>query len=507
MFKIINGNMLEELDKLEENSVGSIVTDPPYEINFMGKDWDNAGVAFSPDTWKKCLRVLKPGGYLLSFAASRTQHIEDAGFEIRDTVMWLYSNGFPKSMDISKQLDKRGANNTSTICDIIHSRRVELGLTLKDIDEYVGTNGMALHWENGRRGITPENFNKLIKLLKIDADEAFSACRDIVGQVEKTESYRYKNNNVYQTNGNEDKVLLDITVPKTDLAKQWEGFGTALKPAYEPIIVARKPLCGTVADNVMTYGVGGINIDECRISHNEPLKLTNRGDRSGVIFTEENTGKSSYLNKDNHIASASPDGRFPSNVILTYDDSDYDEVCGGFPDSGSGNGGTPYNYAGREYHNKDTSMFNGDKPQAPSNYNDSGSASRYFYCAKASKRDRDEGLDNSGKFGSEKAPRKNFHPTVKPTSLVQYLVRLVTPKGETILDPFMCSGSTGKAVAYENNDRNADYSFIGIELNPEYCDIAQRRIEFAEKDKTNLTESKQKKSKPNETVNKQSKLF
>ena len=535
MFTVINGNMLEELDKMEENSVGSIVTDPPYEINFMGKDWDNAGVAFSVETWKKCLRVLKPGGYLLSFAAPRTQHriscaIEDAGFEIRDAIMWLYGSGFPKSMDISKQLDKRGANNTSTICDIIHSRRVELGLTLKDIDDYVGTNGMALHWENGRRGITPENFNKLIKLLKIDADEVFSACRDIVGQVEKTESYRYKNNNVYQTNGNEEKVLLDITVPKTDLAKQWEGYGTSLKPAYEPIIVARKPLCGTVADNVMTYGVGGINIDECRISHNEPIKLTNRKDRSGVIFTEENTGKSSYLNKDNHIASANPSGRFPSNVILTYDDSDYDEVCGGFPDSGSGNGGTPYNYSGKEYHNKDTSMFNGDKPQAPSNYNDSGSASRYFYCAKASKRDRDEGLDDlptkqtvgggggigdyaedvnscSGKFGSEKAPHKNYHPCVKPTSLMQYLVRLVTPKGETILDPFMGSGSTGKAVAYENNDRDADYSFIGIELNKEYCDIAERRIEFARKDKTPLVECKQQKVQSDQTQKLQNKLF
>jgi len=175
-------------------------------------------------------------------------------------------------------------------------------------------------------------------------------------------------------------------------------------------------------------------------------------------------------------------------------------------------------------------MFNGDKPKAPSNYNDTGSASRYFYCAKASKRDRDEGLDDlptkqtvgggggigdyvddvnscSGKFGSEKAPHKNFHPTVKPTSLMQYLVRLVTPKGETILDPFMGSGSTGKAVAYENNDRDANYSFIGIELNKEYCDIAERRIEFAKRDKAHLVESKLKKPQLKETTNKQNKLF
>lgn len=363
MFKIINGNMLEELDKLEENSVGSIVTDPPYEINFMGKDWDNAGVAFSAETWKKCLRVLKPGGYLLSFAAARTQHriacaIEDAGFEIRDTIMWLYSNGFPKSMDISKQIDKRGANNTSTICDIIHSRRVELGLTLKDIDDYVGTNGMALHWENGRGGITPENFNKLIKLLKIDADEVFSACRDIVWQMEKTESYRYKNNNVYQTNGNEDKVLLDITVPKTYLAKHWEGYGTALKPAYEPIIVARKPLCGTVADNVMTYGVGGINIDECRIPYEDTANAA-----SNPLYRKENgykikhgtdTNSSSYvLKKEDGDRNINALGRFPSNVVMSYVESDNDDIF--------------------------TSLHE---------------SCRFFYCAKASKRDRDEGLDD-----------------------------------------------------------------------------------------------------------------
>jgi hypothetical protein len=382
---------------MEENSVGSIVTDPPYEINFMGKDWDNAGVAFSAETWKKCLRVLKPGGYLLSFAAARTQHriacaIEDAGFEIRDTIMWLYGSGFPKSMDISKQLDKRGANNTSTICDIIHNRRVELGLTLKDIDEYVGTNGMALHWENGRRGITPENFNKLIKLLKIDADEAFSACRDIVGQVEKTESYRYKNNNVYQTDGNEDKVLLDITVPKTDLAKQWQGFGTALKPAYEPIIVARKPLCGTVADNVMTYGVGGINIDECRIPfETTPNPATNplyRLQNGYKTTANANTGDGVVSFGTSHNET-NQSGRFPANVILTYDDSDFDEVCGGFPDTKSGKA---------VRHNSGGCTFGGDKKKPPMEdlgYDDGGgSASRYFYCAKASKRDRDEGLDD-----------------------------------------------------------------------------------------------------------------
>ena len=397
MYRIINGNMLEELDKLEENSIGSIVTDPPYEINFMNNGWDNAGVAFSVETWKKCLRVLKPGGYLLSFAAARTQHriacaIEDAGFEIRDTVMWLYSNGFPKSADVSK--------------------------TLQNSDN----------------------------------------------------------------------------IDKKELSDKFTGFGYNLKPAYEPVIVARKPTKSSIIDNIVEFGVGALNIDECRIPYEDTANAA-----SNPLYRKENGYKINHgadKNSTSYVLkhecgemNINPLGRFPSNVITSIGNSEDDYIKVNL-----------------------------------------GESCRFFYCAKASKRDRDEGLDDlptkqtvgggggigdyandvnscSGKFGSEKAPHKNFHPTVKPTSLMKYLVRLVTPKGETILDPFMGSGSTGKAVAYENNDRNADYSFIGIELNSEYCDIAQRRIEFAEKDKKHLTEPKQKKSKPDETVKKQSKLF
>ena len=180
------------------------------------------------------------------------------------------------------------------------------------------------------------------------------------------------------------------------------------------------------------------------------------------MFDDHNSG---MKNETNNIASADPRGRFPANVILTYDETDYDEVCGGFPNTGSGSNGEPYNYAGKEYHNKGTSMFNGDKPQAPSNYNDNGSASRYFYCAKASKKDR-----NNGEV-------KNNHPTVKPCELMQYLIRLVTPKGGTVLDPFNGSGSTGKAVMYENIERDTGYNYIGIELTEEYLPISKARIE------------------------------
>ena len=386
---LINGDMLVELDKLEENSIDAIVTDPPYELNFMNKGWDNSGISYRKETWKKCLRVLKPGGYLLAFAAPRTQHriacaIEDAGFEIRDTIMYIFGSGFPKNMDISKQFTKR--------CD--------------------------------------ENMDKL-----------------------------------------------------------WSGFGTQLKPSYEPIIMARKPIEGTVADNVIKYGVGGINIDECRVPfENTPNPATNplyrqehgyKHDRSKSV-AENSVTRFNTSASDKPI---SPLGRFPANIILTYEDSDYDEVCGGFPETSSNK--SEYNFdksqSGHIY-----GFANGGNIKSGVHYEDSGSACRYFYCAKASKRDRNEGLSIG----------KNTHPTVKPVSLMQYLVRLVSPKGSVILDPFMGSGSTGKGVAYENNDRNANYSFIGIELQTEYFEIAKQRIDFAEGDNIPLEEPEKETKDP-----------
>lgn len=410
-YKLYHGSMLDMLEHIEPNSIDSVVTDPPYEINFMNKGWDNAGVSFQPDTWKKCYEVLKPGGYLLAFGGSRTFHriacaIEDAGFEIRDTIIWLYGSGFPKSMNIGLAVDKKNI-------------------------------------ENSERKAQP----------------------------------------IYEAQN------------------EWGGWGSCLKPSFEPIIVARKPLAGTLVDNVLTYGVGGINIDECRVP-------ANPGEYDIRHYTKEDCFQNLKPKESKFQVKPQPEGRFPANTILTYDDNDYDEVCGGFPDSGNGNNGTPYNYAGREYNNKETSMFNGDKPQSPSNYNDNGSASRYFYCAKASKKDRDEGLDKfdvkvtgelqggrkEGSAGSLRvrkdgsigvnpyagkgSPKRNTHPTVKPTELMQYLIRLVTPNGGTILDPFNGSGSTGKAAMYENRERNKGYKYIGIELTEEYLPIAKARIEY-----------------------------
>lgn len=370
-YKLYNGNMLDMLEVIEPNSIGSIVTDPPYELNFMGKGWDNTGIAFQKETWEKCYEVLKPGGYLLAFGGSRTFHriacaIEDAGFEIRDTIMWIYGSGFPKSMNIGLAIDKK----------------------------------------NG--------------------------------------------------------------VKSTD---KWDGWGTSLKPSFEPIIVARKPFKGSLVDNVIKNGVGGLNIDECRVplTDNEPDSRVGTAEVMHTAGDKMWYGENGYAGRD--VKVYKDNGRFPANTILTYDETDDDEVCSGFPRSKGASSQNNYSnghiYRGQSLQESTTSL-EGHRDW----YNDDGSASRYFYCAKASKKDRDEGLD-------EFEIKANVHPTVKPTTLIQYLIKLVTPKGETVLDPFNGSGSTGKATMFENRDRNAGYKYIGIELTNEYLPISQARIEWA----------------------------
>lgn len=374
--QIINGDCLSELDKLKENSVDCIITDPPYELNFMGKGWDRSGISFNKETWEKCLRVLKPGGHLLAFGGSRTFHriacaIEDGGFEIRDTILWLYGCGFPKSMNIGLAVDrKRGVDNTTG--EVHEGKR--------------NTGSGCYNWNDPKH-----------------AGEK-------------------------------------ISYPERKAQNEWAGWGTCLKPAYEPVIVARKPFKGTCVDNVLEYGVGGLNIDECRIDLNGEVK--EKGIGFGDHIISEGYGMRKPL-----ITEKSTEGRFPANIILDNPD-------------------------GEEWR-------------------------RYFYCAKASKKDRDEGLDEfkeksvyertnvgegknvAGGYAGASGSARNFHPTVKPTTLMQYLIRLVAPKGAVILDPFMGSGSTGKAVMYENKERNANYDFIGIEMNPDYCEIAKARINYA----------------------------
>ena len=475
-YKLYHGSMLDMLQVIEPNTIDSIVTDPPYELNFMGKGWDNSGIAFQADTWKNCYEVLKPGGYLLAFGGSRTFHriacaIEDAGFEIRDTIMWLYGSGFPKSMNIGLALDKR------------NGAEIVLG------DVKPGHKDFADRSTNG-----DTKFN--------DGMSGFD--RPWMHDEDKRKSYHYE------------KVL------QTDIAKRWDGWGTALKPAFEPIIVARKPFKGSLVDNIVEYGVGGLNIDECRValSDNEPdgrvgTNAVMKTDKDKMWFSENG-----YSNKD--IKVYKDEGRFPANVILTYDETDYDEVCGGFPVSNVPNGSITNPNLKNSLGNNGIYGKYSDKQPLWNAYQDSGSAARYFYCSKASKKDRNEGCDrletqytamsNQAKAELRRGntefhgdvskattamnrvyASKNIHPTVKPTDLMQYLIRLVTPDGGTVLDPFNGSGSTGKAVMYENVERDKNYSYIGIELTEEYLPISQARIEYASSQEKEICVSKPEK--------------
>lgn len=373
MYELLNMDCRAMLANMADDSVDSIVTDPPYHLTsiakrfgpgqapakfgtdgafaraargFMGQTWDGGDIAFDPELWAECLRVLKPGGHLLAFSGTRTYHrmayaIDVAGFEIRDMLEWLYGSGFPKSHDVG------------------------------------------------------------------------------------------------------------------------DGRGTALKPAHEPICMARKPIAGTVAANVLEWGTGAINIDGCRVPTDESTRRINRaemGYHGGNLAPVYETG--------------SDGGRFPANVL--HDGSD--EVLAGFPETTSGRLGPEHGG------NASTGWSGGSKPGRIKREftGDSGSAARFFYCAKASKADREIGCadlateyEHSGPPRSATRPRGNIHPTVKPTDLMRWLVRLVTPPGGLVFDPFTGSGSTGRAAILEG------CRFIGAELTPEYVPIARARIDAA----------------------------
>jgi site-specific DNA-methyltransferase (adenine-specific) len=374
--RIINGDCLDVLKELEDNSVDSIVTDPPYGLSFMGKRWDYD--VPSVEIWAECLRVLKPGGHLLAFAGTRTQHrmavrIEDAGFEIRDMIAWVYGSGFPKSHDVSKAIDKAAGAERTEVIGVRHRNA-------KPFDDTAGWN------PNSTTG-----------------DHAYTA-------------------------------------PATPEAKQWQGWGTALKPALEPITVARKPLIGTVAENVLQHGTGAINVDGGRVGTEDKIDFERK---------ENGITQSGWKDVNRNPYEQHSEGRWPANFI--HDGSE--EVAALFPDTKSGKMGPWNNRTTNGSPNGIYGKFDENHPLSET-YGDSGSAARFFYCAKASKADRGE----------------NHHPTVKPTDLMRYLCRLVTPPKGIVLDPFMGSGSTGKGAILEGFD------FIGIEREEEYCKIAEQRI-------------------------------
>ena len=521
-YTLILGECLENMRVLPDNSVDAVVTDPPYGLSFMGKRWDYD--VPSVDVWAECLRVLKPGGHLLAFAGTRTQHrmavrIEDAGFEIRDMIAWVYGSGFPKSLNVSKAIDKAAGAEREVVGEKI--------------------TGRALGGSNWRDG-------------------------DAGGQ-----------------------EMVAVTTPATDAAKQWDGWGTALKPALEPITVARKPLVGTVAENVQKHDTGALNVDGCRVGTDAGWSYPNGRGGSGWH------GRDSLANNLTEPMAATQ-GRWPANLI--HDGSE--EVTALFPQLGAAG-----KHVGKSRDAKgDMGGYSGGwrKDTRDIGYSDTGSAARFFYCAKASKADRNEGLDSSrtvkhatglckeenmalvgslqkatcestvrwgidesggsitgqcllaslsttltaiskittseifnswtpsptsesiagvksstanGGSHAENAekskesqqtttsenqagsvlgassvvskmlslisdvenwkPATNFHATVKPTALMRYLCRLVAPPGGVVLDPFMGSGSTGKAAAVEG------FHFIGIEQDEAYFNIARARIQEA----------------------------
>lgn len=514
-FELHHGDCLEVLKTMPDNSVDAVVCDPPYGLSFMGRKWDYDVPEVA--VWAECLRVLKPGGHLLAFAGTRTQHrmavrIEDAGFEIRDMIAWVYGSGFPKSLDVSKAIDKAaGAKREVVGFDPVAAKRTAA----------VGT----------------------------------AAYGDYKGQTG------------------------EVTAPATDAARQWQGWGTALKPALEPITIARKPLIGTVAENVLKWGTGAINIDECRVQ--------NQGG-SGSIGQEKNDrgARQDELRRvrkaDGALEVTGGEGEATGDVRPgvqvegndwcrkpTMEERSLDgwagelslPPCGRSEQGGQGASGEPKGSAGLGASACDgagrweaveadrngashqrgevgqqagkpalnelvgalegtsatgargrgveggSGAFESSSGRWPANLIHDGSgevlagfpqakgqqgAARFFYCAKASKRDRDDGLDgfahaNPGEMTGGRTegsaglnnPRagagrtgggKNVHPTVKPTDLMAYLCRLVTPPGGVVLDPFMGSGSTGKAAMLEG------FRFIGIEREAEYLEIARARI-------------------------------
>jgi DNA modification methylase len=414
---LFHGDCLEVLRALPDCSVDSIVTDPPYGLSFMGKKWDYD--VPSVDIWAECLRVLRPGGHLLAFAGTRTQHrmacrIEDAGFDIRDMIAWVYGSGFPKSLDVSKAIDAAGGDpHAWKAFSRAYASAVEASpMKHADIDRRLGIKSSSCYWARGdhRGGMPPRHHWESVRaLLNLPEDMARlydEAEREVVGH--RDPGFTPGGNAVYGEYSGDTR----ITAPATEAAKTWEGWGTALKPALEPITMARKPLGGTVAETVLAYGTGAINVDGCRVEGN----------------------------------------RWPAN--LAHDGGP--EVVGLFPGYGE------------------------------------DSAARFFYTAKASKEDRDEGLQghswttagamtggraegsaglNNPRAGAGRTSGgKNIHPTVKPTALMQYLCRLVTPPGGLVLDPFMGSGSTGKAALLEG------FRFTGIEREADYLPIAKTRV-------------------------------
>lgn len=415
-----SGDCLDILPTLAECSIDSCVTDPPYGLSFMGRNWDHGvpGVTF----WREVYRVLKPGGHVVAFSGTRTYHrmavaIEDAGFEIRDQLGWLYGSGFPKSHDVSKGIDRVGGLPWVDFADLLDGLIKSSGYTYASLDRALGVKSSSCYWvrKDARGGLPPRNHYERIKELLNPPVEFTDLYDRAEREVVAIERRKNSPSGIVSIGRESVEVERKITAPATEAAIKWQGWGTALKPAWEPICLARKPLIGTVAANVLRWRTGALNIDGCRIG-TETRTYTSTGN-PGANTQRFHGGDGrdpeiarAYAEKSKLRPPTTVEGRWPANVC--HDGSD--EVVAAFPNS----------------------------------------AARFFYSAKASKADR---------AGSK-------HPTVKPVSLMQWLCRLITPPGGTILDPFAGSGTTGAAARLEG------FRAILIEREAEYQQDIRNRF-------------------------------
>jgi DNA modification methylase len=565
-WNIINGNNTEVLKQYPDNSFDCVVTDPPYGISFLGKDWDSKKATettskltalhnlpsgmkhtsladdlefqkWMSEVFAECWRVLKPGGHLLAFSAARTYHhmamaAQFAGFEIRDQIMWIYGSGFPKSQDVGKAMDRRAGKADSKTSllqakEILKNLYNNSGKTHTQINSECGFNATGyLATEGKHKGWAQnlplnEKWQKIKQVVGCDDtyDYLFTSVeRDVIG-TKKSGCFSDEDRH---TIGASETQTVDITIPKSNSARQWDGWGTQLKPAHEPIVMARKPIKNTVMDNVQEYGTGAINIDATRVGDEVfDTSLNRRSTQNNQIYDGGWQGKE---------GGELVQGRFPANVI--HDGSL--EVVSLFPSTESKNN-PPKMYSNKTGFRE--GYVNGvapDKEIEHTIYNDGGSAARFFYCPKVSRKERHighetppamfgdvqgcygpdgkrmaEGFDNRANIETEDkkgngldrvcescgvsilkpqdcdCPTKswvrpiktgNNHPTVKPIELMKYLIKLVTPPNGHILDPFNGSGSTGCAAV------ELGFDYTGIELDPNYVEIATKRISHWEQE-------------------------
>ena len=466
---IHHGDCLDVLRAMPAESVHAIVTDPPYGLGFMGRAWD----ALPPGAeWAaECLRVLKPGGHLLAFGGTRTWHrlavaVEDAGFEVRDSLAWLYGSGFPKSMDVSKAIDKGSGANRARQLEFTAWMR-STGITAATIREATGTDMASHYLTNGSQPAiaTAEQFD----LLRPHLPEVPERIERLVAERTGIEWSDYVKREVLEVRHAADRRrdgtviglghsgAADVTAAHSDAARQWEGWGTALKPGFEPIVMARKPLTGTVAANVLEHGTGALNIDACRIEATDKAKFP-----EGVVSaTERVFGSGRGMHGDRpRGGDKCPSGRWPANVMLDESQAAaLDRQSGVLANAGNKPGSRRTGRADGDAHERTSQVPT--YPGGPSVvYDDKGGASRFFYVAKAGRRERPE-VDGVK------------HPTVKPLALMRQLCRLVTPPGGVILEPFAGSGTTVEAAMLEGFD------VVGIEREAEYLPLIGARVQRA----------------------------